>query len=63
VALIPRLALTRVHPGIVIRSLDPRRPVRRVVAATPDGAGTSPSARAMLNILSDVSEDYAAAHG
>jgi DNA-binding transcriptional LysR family regulator len=63
VALIPRLALTRVHPGIVIRSLDPRRPTRRVVAATPSGAGTSPAARAMLQILSDVSGEYAAAQG
>ena len=63
VALIPRLALTHVHPGIVIRSLDPRRPTRRVVAATPSGAGTSPAARAMLQILSDVSGEYAAAQG
>jgi DNA-binding transcriptional LysR family regulator len=60
VALIPRLALTHVHPGIVIRSLDPHRPVRHVVAATPDGAGTSPAAGAMLQILSNVSKTYAA---
>jgi DNA-binding transcriptional LysR family regulator len=59
VALIPRLALTHVHPGIVIRSLDPRRPVRQVVAAT-SRAGTSPAAKAMLEILSNVSEDYVA---
>jgi DNA-binding transcriptional LysR family regulator len=63
VALIPRLALTHVHPGVVIRSLDPRRPVRHVVAATPDSAGASPAARAMLEILSDVSREYAAARG
>jgi DNA-binding transcriptional LysR family regulator len=63
VALIPRLALTHVHPGVVIRSLDPRRPVRHVVAATPDSAGASPAARAMLQILSDVSREYAAARG
>ncbi|HUZ30465.1 MAG TPA: LysR substrate-binding domain-containing protein [Solirubrobacteraceae bacterium] len=63
VALIPRLALTHVHPGVVIRSLDPRRPVRHVVAATPDSAGTSPAARAMLQILSNVSREYAAARG
>lgn len=63
VALIPRLALTHVHPGVVIRSLDPRRPVRHVVAATPDSAGASPAARAMLEILSDVSREYADARG
>jgi DNA-binding transcriptional LysR family regulator len=63
VALIPRLALTHVHPGVVIRSLDPRRPVRHVVAATADSAATSPAARAMLQILSEVSREYAAARG
>src|SRR5919204_620351 len=34
VALIPHLALTNVHPGIVVRALAPRSPARRVVAAT-----------------------------
>src|SRR5947209_14739045 len=34
VALIPRLALSRVHPGIVVRSLAPRSPARKVLAAT-----------------------------
>ena len=59
VALIPRLALTHVHPGIVIRSLAPRSPVRRVIAATPQGAGVAPAARTMLQILSGVAQDYA----
>jgi DNA-binding transcriptional LysR family regulator len=63
VALIPRLALTHVHPAIVIRSLDPRRPIRNVVAAVPAGGSSAPSAQAMLQILSDVSDEYAASHG
>src|SRR5206468_11237489 len=61
VALIPRLALTHVHPGIVIRSLAPRSPVRQVTAATPQGAGVAPAARTMLQILTGVAQDYSAA--
>jgi DNA-binding transcriptional LysR family regulator len=61
VALIPRLALTNVHPGIVIRSLAPRNPVRQVIAATPSGAAVAPAADSMLAILSDLADDYAAA--
>ena len=61
VALIPRLALTHVHPGIVIRSLAPRSPVREVTAATPQGAGVAPAARTMLQILTGVAQDYSAA--
>lgn len=53
VALIPRLALTRVHPGIVVRALAPRSPVRRVVAATAPEPALAPAARAMLQILVD----------
>lgn len=63
VALIPRLALTRVHPGIVIRELAPDNPVRRVVAATAPEPGLAPAARAMLGILSQVAQDYAPAEG
>jgi len=63
VALIPRLALTRVHPGIVIRELAPDNPSRRVVAATTPGPGLAPAAVAMLGILSQVARDYAPAQG
>jgi DNA-binding transcriptional LysR family regulator len=58
VALIPRLALTHVHPGIVVRALAPRTPARRVVAATISAAGVSPAARTMIKVLSDVAERY-----
>jgi DNA-binding transcriptional LysR family regulator len=58
VALIPDLALTRVHPGIVVRSLAPRSPARRVVAATLAAAGVSPAAGTMIEILGDVARRY-----
>jgi DNA-binding transcriptional LysR family regulator len=58
VALIPRLALTHVHPGIVVRALAPRTPARRVVAATISAAGVSPAARTMIKVLSDVAKRY-----
>jgi DNA-binding transcriptional LysR family regulator len=58
VALIPRLALTRVHSGIVVRALAPRSPARKVVAATMSGPGAAPSAKSMIRILSDVAARY-----
>ena len=58
VALIPNLALTHVHPGIVVRGLSPRSPARRVVAATLVAAGVSPAARTMIGILADVAKRY-----
>jgi len=58
VALVPRLALTRVHPRIVVRELAPRSPEREVVAATIAGPGVAPAARTMLKILGDVARDY-----
>ena len=59
VALIPRLALTHVHPGVVVRELSPRSPARKIVAATMSGPGVAPAARTMLQILSDVAgEDF-----
>jgi DNA-binding transcriptional LysR family regulator len=61
VALIPRLALTRVHPGIVVRPLEPSSPVRSVVAATAPEPGTAPAARAMVRILADIAPTYIAA--
>jgi DNA-binding transcriptional LysR family regulator len=58
VALVPRLALTHVHPQIVVRELSPRSPAREVVAATVRGPAAAPAARTMLRILGDVAEDY-----
>ncbi len=63
VALIPRLALTRLDPGIVVRSLEPASPMRGVVAATPVGAAVAPAATVMLEILSGIAPDYAETRG
>jgi DNA-binding transcriptional LysR family regulator len=56
VALVPRLALTRVRPGIVVRELSPSNPTRTVLAATLPGAAAPPAAKTMLLVLSEVSE-------
>jgi DNA-binding transcriptional LysR family regulator len=58
VALVPRLALTHVHPGIAVRELSPRSPARKVVAATTAGPGVAPAAVTMIRILSDVAREY-----
>lgn len=58
VALIPRLALSHLHPGIVVRGLAPRSPVRQVVAATITAAEVSPAAAMMIEILGVVAERY-----
>ncbi len=63
VALIPRLALTHVHPRIVVRPLEPASPIRRVVAATAGGPAVVPAAVAMLAILQEIAPGYAHAHG
>jgi DNA-binding transcriptional LysR family regulator len=60
VALIPRLALTRVHPGIVVRALAPRSPARRVVAATMAGPGVAPAAETMIEVLRALAGRYTA---
>ena len=58
VALIPRLALSRLHPGIVVRGLAPQSPARRVVTATMNGPGVAPAAKPMIQVLSEVSRRY-----
>lgn len=59
VALIPRLALTHVHPGIVVRELAPRSPTRQVVAATITGPWVAPAANTMIQVLTDAAKRYA----
>jgi DNA-binding transcriptional LysR family regulator len=59
VALIPRLASTHVHDGIVIRELAPHSPVRKVVAATVGGPGVAPAAKTMIKILAEVASSPA----
>jgi DNA-binding transcriptional LysR family regulator len=54
VALIPRLALTRVRPGLVVRELAPTSPTRTILAATPPGAAAAPAARTMMLVLGEI---------
>jgi DNA-binding transcriptional LysR family regulator len=58
VALIPRLALTRIHPGIIVRALAPASPARKVTIATMSGPGVAPAARSMIAVLRDVARRY-----
>jgi DNA-binding transcriptional LysR family regulator len=55
VALIPELALSVVREDVVVRTLSPHPPGRRVIAALPGGTGARtrliPAASAMLRIL------------
>jgi hypothetical protein len=47
-----------VHPGIVVRSLAPKPPSRRVVAATLAAAEPAPAAGTMIEILREVARRY-----
>jgi molybdate transport repressor ModE-like protein len=60
VTLLPDLALTSLHPGVSILRVKPKPPVRHVWAATRAEGSRSPAADAMVEILSDVGERYAA---
>jgi DNA-binding transcriptional LysR family regulator len=57
VTILPRLALTVVHPEVVTRALSDA-PVRRVWAARAASAYRSPASEAMMQILSDVAEEF-----
>jgi DNA-binding transcriptional LysR family regulator len=63
VALIPELALSVVREDIVVRTLAPRPPVRRVIAAIPAGARLVPGAPAMLGLLEETARQYSAQRG
>jgi DNA-binding transcriptional LysR family regulator len=51
VALVPELALSTVRPDIIVRTLHPRSPVRKVFAATPRAAAVTPAVATMLDVL------------
>ena len=63
VALVPRLALTRVRPGIVVRELAPSSPTRTVLAAALPGASAPPAAKSMLLVLSELAQRHPHAVG
>jgi DNA-binding transcriptional LysR family regulator len=59
VTILPRLALSTIHPGVVVRRLSRSTPVvRRVWAAREEGAYQSPASEAMVQILLDVAEEF-----
>jgi DNA-binding transcriptional LysR family regulator len=58
VALIPELALSGVRQDISVRTLSPRPPARRVVAARAQRSHRSAAAPAMVEILRDVASRY-----
>ena len=60
VSLIPDLALLAVRDDVAIRSLAQRAPVRTIQAATLKDGYRSPAVDAMLAILHDVGEEFAA---
>jgi DNA-binding transcriptional LysR family regulator len=63
VALIPELALSVLREDVAIRALSPAPPVRRVIAATHEGARLVPAAPAMLGMLGEAADALAAQEG
>src|SRR3954469_1557781 len=59
VTLLPRLALTALHPGVVSCRLA-KAPTRRIWSARTRSEYQSPASEAMLQILRDVAEDFQA---
>ena len=57
VTILPRLALSTVHPSVTARSIT-KPPVRRVWAARLAGSYLSPASEAMVQILQDVAEEF-----
>jgi DNA-binding transcriptional LysR family regulator len=59
ISFIPDLALVTVRDDVVIRSLGPRAPARRILAATAADSYRSPAKLAMLDILVEVGAEFA----
>lgn len=59
VALIPDLALVSVRDDIAVRELHGVTPHRRIVAVTRPGAGCSPAAAALVEIMDEVGREWA----
>ncbi|MEA2276583.1 MAG: hypothetical protein QOC78_1543 [Solirubrobacteraceae bacterium] len=57
---IPDLALISVREDIVVRSLGARPPARRIMAATLRDSFRSPAKQAMLDVLVEVAQEFAA---
>jgi DNA-binding transcriptional LysR family regulator len=59
VTVYPALALTTLHPGLVVVPIAGKVPVRQVWAAKLESAYVSPACEAMLQILRDVAQEFA----
>ncbi len=60
ISFIPDLALVAVRDDVVVRSLGARPPMRRVYAATLTGSWASPAKQAMMEVMREVSGEFAA---
>jgi DNA-binding transcriptional LysR family regulator len=58
VSMIPDLALTNVRQDVVVRSLGPKAPVRRISAITTESAFCSPAKQAMLEVLIETAGEW-----
>jgi DNA-binding transcriptional LysR family regulator len=58
VSFIPDLALYNVRDDIVVRSLGPEAPVRRIFAAVQSGSFLSPAKQAMLDVLVETGQSF-----
>jgi DNA-binding transcriptional LysR family regulator len=58
VTLMPKLALTAVHPGVVVRPLGREAPMRHIYAARLRDAYSSPATQAMVQLLADTAEEF-----
>ena len=60
VTLLPELALRTVHPGVQVRAVSGSTPMRSIHAAVPADAYRSPATEAMIGVLQEVAERFAA---
>jgi molybdate transport repressor ModE-like protein len=60
ISLVPQLLLTGRHPGLAVLDIEPDPPVRRVWALTRPKETRSPAAQAMLEILREECDRFAA---
>jgi DNA-binding transcriptional LysR family regulator len=58
ISLIPDLGLVSVRDDVVVRSLGPRAPKRRIIASTLADGYCSPAKHAMLDILVEVGQEF-----
>jgi len=58
VCMIPDLALITVRNDVVVRSLGPKAPVRRISAISTEGGFCSPAKQAMLEVLVETARDW-----